>query len=319
MRLIPILVLLSTICPAISQTRGSSAPASLNDISVHDTPGKLMKAWLRFHAMDICQNVVAVFELNKSGMKVWCVIEEEKSYQRFLMLLEPMAASNRIELCATSPPAEKKTSDNENPPPSLWENEELRSYLGNLYSPLKPRSVVANPPIGDMELPSGFSDHDLLRHLLVIYADQILEWNKRMNRYAMDLPALASIASDPDVAMDLRLEANSICMDHSRSLQKYLGKLNANLTPAIPTSRESRRSSSRSQKTGDSGKTLVDKAEQIASTAQGIARNVHNFIYPDNFSVNLEELRQPTLLEAFRELDTMVINFQKALNKSPKE
>ena len=49
---------------------------------------------------------------------------------------------------------------------------------------------------------------------------------------------------------------------------------------------------------------------------KSIARRVHRFIYPEYYTVELEELRNPSLLESLRTLQRMVLEFQEALAKS---
>ena len=91
------------------------------DTPTHHAPRKLVEAWLRFHEMDLCQEMDAVFAFNDSGMEVWCLVKDERSYQKLQELLEPLRATCRIELYTTRLPAEKKS-------------DERRSYFDKLYS-----------------------------------------------------------------------------------------------------------------------------------------------------------------------------------------
>jgi hypothetical protein len=308
-------LLVGVICAVIIPAQYPGNGASSEGSSFRDTPPKLLEAWLRFHETDLCQGVNAVFEFRNSGMKIWCLIEDQKSYQKLLQLLEPLADHCQIELCATGRPAGKQPDDDRDPPASLWENEELRSYLGDLYAPIKPRSAIDVDSPDIMKRPMSFSDLDILKHLLLIYEEQILEYNGKMERYATDLPALARVAADHDVATALKQKATAACWMHSQGLIKYVDKLNANLTPAIPKPKKRKHVSSPSEYGSETGKTVVDKAEQISATAQNVARRVHNFIHPENFTVDLDELRQPSLLESLKEMRGMLVGFQKGLGK----
>jgi hypothetical protein len=315
MRLSFFFILIGIICPAIAPAQIPGELVSSETISFRDTPPKLFEVWLRFHEMDLCQGVQAEFEFRKDGMKIWCLIEDQRSYQKLLQLLQPLGDLYHIELCATGRPAETREDDNFDPPASLWQNEELRTYLGDLYAPIKLRSSIDNDSSGSLKRSMDFSDRDVLKHLLILYEGQILEWNEKMQRYATDLPAIARVAADPDTAAALRLKANAACWTHSQGLLKYVDKLNANLTPAIPKSKKRKHTSSRFEKNGDAGKTMMDKAEQISATAQSVARRVHSFIHPENFTVDLDELRQPSLLESLKDMKAMLSAFQKELGK----
>jgi len=275
----------------------------------HDTPQKLVEAWLRFHENDLCQGVDAVFVFNKAGMEAWCQVEDERSYQKLQELMEPLRSSYRIELYATRPPVEKKSAIDTAPPPSLWENYELRSYLGDPFARAKERRN-GQDPIPEFDIPPP---DEMLKQRLLVYAQQILEWNRKMRRYATDLPVLAAVALDPEISRALSLQAHAACMMHAQGLSKYIGKLAANLKEALPKSAS--RGSSRSEKYGNAGKDSGDSAEQIFVAAQNVADRVYRFIHPENYTVGLEELRQPGLLQALAGLDKMNQDFQKTLAK----
>jgi hypothetical protein len=241
-------------------------------------------------------------------MEIWCQVEDERSYQKLQELLEPLRSSYRIEVYATRPPAEKRSDGDTAPPPSLWENYELRSYLGDPFARAKERrnfdthSELEIPPLDEM-----------LKQRLLVYAQQTLEWNRKMKRYAMDLPSLAAVAFDHEVSPDLRSQAKAACMTHAQNLSKYIGKLAANLKEALPKS--AKRDTSRSEKSGNWGKDSGDSPEQISAAAQNVAGRVYHFIHPEDYTVNLEELRQPGLLQALAGLEKMNQDFQKALAK----
>jgi hypothetical protein len=289
---------------AMAPTRISS-----EDMPAQGTPTKLLEAWLRFHEGDWCQGVDAVFVFSKSGMEAWCLIEDERSYQKLQELLAPLRNSYRIDLYATRPRAEKKSDSQTDPPPSLWENFELRSYLGDPFARAQerynsdPLSEILDIPVPD---PS-------LKQRLIIYAAQTLEWSRRMERYARDLPVLARMALDPSAVSELRPLAAAACMEHAQGLGKYLGRVEANLVSAFP---KSKRELSGPEKPGTVWGTPVDGALQIAAAAQNVAQRVYRFIHPEQYTVGLDELRQPSLLQALRALEGMDSDFQKALTKA---
>ena len=314
MRRLSVVLIFGLIISAGMPAGISGDAASSGIVTIRNAPRKLVEAWLRFHEMDLCQGVDAVFEFDKSGMKAWCLIEDKKKYEKFVELLEPLQDSYRIELCATLPPISLEPDGKYDPPANLWENKKLRSYLGNLYAPNKLNSGVIDfsPEIDPI---TNSSEDDVLRRLLFIYADQTQDWNIKIKKYATDLPALAHLAGDSGMADDLRFRANAACMAHSRGLGKYLKKLKSNLAPAIPKSKKRDEDSSQPGKTIDPGKTLVDKAEQISTTAQDLFQSVENFIHPEKFTVDLDELRSPNILVTIDALETMCADFETELDK----
>jgi hypothetical protein len=289
---------------------GLPGSAGLSEgMPAYDTPEKLIEAWLRFHETDLCQGVDTVFVFDRRGMDLWCLVEDEKSYQKLQELIEPLHDCCKIELYTTRPPAEKRSAGDMDPPASLWENYLLRSYLGDPFARAKERRGFDTLPELDVPPPD-----ETLKQRLLIYADQTLEWNRKMKRYAMDLPSLAGVALDPAYAPELRLRANAVCMAHAQNLNKYLEKLAKNLVQAFP--KPSKEEHLKPEKPDSSGKALLESAGQISRAAQNVARRVYRFIHPEHYTVGLEELRQPSLLQALAALERMDTDFQKALAKS---
>ena len=95
-----------------------------------DTPRKLQEAWLRFHEIGLCQEVDADFVFDDGGMKVWSRIGSDKIYLKFQELFAPLRNLYHVELYINRPRGEKESENGDNPPPSLWQNYELRSNLG---------------------------------------------------------------------------------------------------------------------------------------------------------------------------------------------
>jgi hypothetical protein len=147
------------------------------------------------------------------------------------------------------------------------------------------------------------------------FAERILDWNQQMARYAAELPAMARLAADASAARDLRLRASTICRAHSDNLGKRIEKLEENLKHALPaTARKDQRSSRRGKSAAS--KDPVEAAMAVSGGAKTAARRIHGFIYPEQHTVDLEELRHSSLLESLRELRIMNADFQKALGKA---
>ncbi len=286
------------------------------DVPVQNTPQKLIEAWVSFHAMDLCQGVDTVFVFNKNGMEVWCLVGDGRSYQKFQELVEPLRSSFSIELYATHPTAQKKSGEDKDPPASLWENYELRNYLRDPLAHAKERLGIDMPTIEEEVDSQGFPGVDVLKQRLIAYAEQTLEWNQRMGQYAKDLPELARLALNPAAAPRLRLQANAACLEHSQNLGKYLSRLKANLIQALPKPNKKGSLPSRSEKPVNAGKTPLDNSVQISYSGQNLARRIYHFIHPEHHTVALDELRQPSLLQALETLERMNLDFQKALAKS---
>jgi hypothetical protein len=273
------------------------------------TPPELVKAWLHFHESELCQNADAVFIFDNRGMEAWYVSKDDGIYQKLRELFQPPDGSYRVELYPTRKPAERRAYDDDGLPPNLYMNEELR------------RNLLGSPDIflsSDAEGNKRASDYRRWANeaRLITYAEQVLDLNRKVNRYAMDLPLLVRVALDSSTASGTRSMAVAVCKAHAKNIGKDLSKLELNLKQAFPQGDKKERSS-KVEKPGKAGKTPAESAEQISEAAQSIARHVHRFIFPDQHTVTLEELRQPSLLENLRSLKRMVSDFQKVLPSIP--
>jgi hypothetical protein len=311
MRRIILTLILAAICFAGVAAETDNIADLYNDTPLKSTPRKLQEAWLRFHEIGLCQEVDAAFVFNDNEMKVWSRIGSDRIYLKFQKLFAPLSNLYRVELYINRFREEKEAENGENPPPSLWQNYELRSNLGDRTAQL---SVYDDEQITPN---ARFQTDASLKPRLVIYAEQTLSRNRKMEHYALDLFALARITFDPGIPSDIRSKALAICLAHAKNLENNIGKLASSLAQAIPVSAKGESGSA--QPAGDphpETKLLPEKAERIYAYAQGVARRVHRFIYPEYYTVELEELRNPSLLESLRTLQRMVLEFQGALVKS---
>jgi hypothetical protein len=302
-----------TLCAiCVSGTAFGSAGISdlYSDTPQKGTPQKLQEVWLRFHETGLCQEVDAAFVFDGSGMQVWSRIESEKSYLKFQQLFEPYRGSFRIELYTNRLREGKKPENENDPPPSLWQNYELRSNLGD-----RAAQALKNLDLEEQVQLGPFSADDLLKQRLLIYAEQTLIRNREMGHYALDLFALARMALDPDIPPDMKSKAIAICADHAKKLEKNIEKLAADLEQALPRSGKSRHESLQTAAPDIAGEGPLEKAEKICLRTQNIARRVYQFIYPEHFTVELDDLRNPSLLESLRTLQQMVMDFRKALGR----
>lgn len=276
-----------------------------------DTPKKLVEAWLRFYEEDLFLGIDASFAFDGNGMEVQGIIEDDSSYQKFEGTLQPLRGFFKIGQHLDRPQEEKKPEEKKekDPPPSLWENYELRSFLGDPMARAMERVGFED----DVHLHVPPSD-DMLKQRLLIYAEQVLGWNKRIERYAKHLPALTRFAQDQAFPPDLRVRASALVMAHSQNMEKLISRLNNNLSPAFPRS-EKRDRAAQPEKSVGASKDIADYAEHVRDYANSVSKRVYQFIHPEHYTVGLDELRRPSLLESLKTLQKMTADFQKAFAK----
>ncbi len=303
--MIRLLLLLLASMACTSGMAARSAESSGN-VPTENTPRKLQEAWLEFHETDLCQDVDAVFLFKKSEVEVWSRIESDKSHQKFQALFDSPKNSYGVALYTTRAEVVKK-KDDEDPPPSLWQNFELRRNLGE-FALTTFNTEERTISQGTIQ-PSVLSP--LMKQRLKIYGEQVLNWNKRMERYALDMVALTRVACSPDGLPAVKAKANAVCRAHAQNLDKQVGKLIANLEQAIPSSEKTKRKTSRPAAPMSAADYPVERAVQISSAAQRVSRRIHRFIYPEDHTVELDELRYPSLLDSLGALRQMVAEFDK--------
>jgi hypothetical protein len=287
--------------------------------SYRKAPRALLEFWLRFHEIGLCQGIDAAFEFNESGMKVQSLIEDEKSYQKFQELIQPLQRSFQIELDVSRPAVETKEKEKEgeeeaehkekDPPPSIWENYELRYNLGD-----------SSVPYGDQEdsiiVRHSLFPEDVIKQRLYLYAVQTIELNRKMGRYASDLANLDYFRQDPEIKPDLRVRTKKICFAHAQELGRIIYKLNANLSLAIPKSKQKGKALETSGKSIADSKSIPHSAINIVDAAHVVAQGVDRFIHPEQFTVGLSELRAPGLLDSLKNLSRICSDYQKEIGNA---
>jgi hypothetical protein len=240
------------------------------------------------------------------------VVEDQKSYEKLAGLFAPLRNSWKIEIQETRPAEERKSDDDESkePPASLWENYELRSFFGDPVARYKERRGFEEDP--DFV---PLSPDPVLKQRILLFADQTLAWNKKMEQYAKDIPALARVALDPALPQNLRARAMAVCVAHTQNLDKFVGKLYATLEHAFPPIQKKERSA-RAEKPGIDLKTPLDRADNLAESARTVGQRVYRFIHPEHHSVGLDELRQPALLDSLKDLRKTAGDFQHSISKA---
>jgi hypothetical protein len=302
------------VCTAVIATGDAADFAgSSGNVPTKSTPHKLQEAWLHFHETDLCQEVDAIFVFNGSGMEVWCRIESDKNLQRFSELFGSLKRSFPVELYLTRAEADKKKADEEDPPPSFWQNLELRANLGEHIALIAGQAF--EEPFEPKPTPRPDSFNTLLKQRLRLYAEQTLNLNRRVARYAVDLEALTRVAYDPDQSHDIQSKAIAVCAKHAQGLEKQIAKLTASLELAFPSSERKRRTAIRDAPAISEIRGPAEEVSHISISVQSVGRRVHQFIYPEEYTVELEDLRHPSLLQSLDSLRELVSDFEKSLGK----
>ncbi len=255
-----------------------------------DASRELLEVWLRFHEEGLCLEIDPVFVSDETSVQVWSLVEDEKSYKKFLRILRPLSQSGRLEVFAAEA-VSPEDSDENGAPASLWENDELRKF----YSVPRRRS----DPELSYDWPLGVvTQEDIFMQRMIIFSRQTIERGENLERLAKDLPVLTRIARDPAFDADLRLLAYEVCLEHTRSLEKQTDKLHKNLKLAIPKGKERQEVPLQDIRSSNEDASPLELAVRISEKAQNISRQVYSFIYPDSHTVGLDELRNPGLLNS---------------------
>ena len=269
-----------------------------------EIPRPLIDVWLRFHEKELCQDLDTVFVFRPKGMEVWCLVEDERSYQRFSEMLEPLRSSFEIDVYATRLTPEKKTKDDDEPPPSLWNNDALQAYLSD--------TARGFPDPGQQDnSPYRISRRSVLKQRLMLWSGQILSWNKKVRRYAWDLPDLASAGFGAGADTEVRRRSAAVCLAHAQNLDKNLARLSDNIAEALPSPDKKALSQSKQAKSNlpSSPAELVTMA---SSRAREVAERIYRFIYPQDYTVGLNDLKQSSLMEALRDVRNILSELQKS-------
>lgn len=286
-----------------------AAPGGIRGALLEDVAAPLLQAWLRFHEKEYCLDVDSIFVFQPKGIEIWCLANDAGDYQKLASLMEPLRKSYRIDIYTTYSDRLKKpyAPEDDDPPPSLWTNAELRAYYrdpfagraGMFDDPVAYESVIANP---------------VLKRNLKLFSDQILEWKDKMERLAADLPPLAEAGYGPMQLADLRSLSRSVCRAHARELAKYASRLEENLSHALPRGSGAGRprpAPEPSRKSADPR----ELARELSSEALHLGRRITAFFYPQAHTVPLGDLRESSLIDALKKLESSVADFERIAPK----
>jgi hypothetical protein len=285
-----------------------SNTAALRGLSLQQVAVPLRNAWLRFHENDLCLGVDAVFVFQPKGMEIWCRAKDEKSLQELKALLAPLQSSYRIDLYATYSDREKKpwAREDDDPPPSLWNNAELRNYFRD---PGDTRWSVVDDSASDL-IPDPRQDL-VMRRRMKLYSDQIVEWLKKMDRFAKDLSSLAEAGYGKDPVPEIQARARTVSLDHVREIGRYAGRLLESLRHAFPRSPGDGLLPQGPKPIPDMSDSPYAGALRVSAQAQDLNQKILRFLYPQNYTVTLTDLRDPGLLDLAKVVQQSAAEFER--------
>ncbi len=273
-------------------------------------PREIWDVWLHFHEEELCQGLDTYFVFQDSAVEIWCRIDDEKSFQKFTDLIAPLRGRFQVTVYPTRPTVEKKSSDDKEPPPSLWTNVELRGYL---HDPFLRFDNVPDPEIPRPPPRRGSDPEYMFKQRIIMFADQTLEFASKMRRFADDLPALAGAAYGPGMPAAFHARARAVCLAHALAVDRYAEKLAGNLSQALPRGGRKSPEGTEEKKPEAAASTPREAALRIAGTAASFARRAYHFIYPIHHTVAVSDLRESSLLESAKEIHRLVSDFQHSL------
>jgi len=282
-------------------------------IPLKDAAAPLREVWLRFHQSRLCLGVDALFVFQPKGMEVWCRIKDERSYQQLSAWVAPLRKSFLVELYPTHADREKKpySPEDDDPPPSFWTNGELRSYMHDPYFSrlgvsLDEESRLSVPPNIDPEL----------KRRLKLFADDILSLVGKMERLGSDLPALAGAAFGEELLPEIRARARGICLDHVREASRCALRLAENLRHALPHASEKTAETRSAAKEPAELANPLEGALSFSAQALEVAHRIVRFVYPQAHTVDLADLKKPSLIEDLKALQQSAAAFIAGAQKS---
>jgi hypothetical protein len=300
-----------------SNSRAQPEPAAAGSGGIRGTPlrevaAPLRDLWLRYHETGLCLGVDSVFVFQARGLEIWSRVKDERSYQQLTSMVDSLRDSYRIELYATHADREKKpyAPEDDDPPPSLWTNAELRFYLRDPYYGRFPTGEPPSNPPDD----TG-TNPELKRHLK-LFCDQIFEWVNKMARLAGDLPTLAEAGYGADVIPEIQNRARAVCLDHAQEIGKCASRLVENLGHAIPHGSGNAPGGQTPKPARPAVASPNDGALLVADQAQDLAQRVTHFMYPQAHTVTLTDLREPSLIDSLKALQQIVADFATIAKKA---
>jgi len=292
------------VLPVLTAKTDAIAPFSF--IS-SNAPRDIRELYLRFHDRDLCREVDVLFLYDESGLKVWCLVQDRGSYSKLLKMLRQLSVSYPIETYSSRLFSGNESDEKDTLPPSLWESNELRENL------LNPSLRFRQNDNSDM-LFSMLSPMTMYRQRLRLFSEETLKRGRELEHYGTELPELTQMAMDQFLDRDLRSLAVQVSIDHCKEMEKLIGKLENNLKYALPDN-DTDIESEIPVSFKDSASGIQELAVQISEKSRNISRRVYAFIYPEQHTVKLNELRHPDILISMEVLRKMEKEYIKRMER----
>jgi len=116
-------------------------------------------------------------------------------------------------------------------------------------------------------------------------------------------------SSAAKLAPELQSRVMEVCIEHTQAMDRLAQRLSGNLVLALPDSPQSFRPFSASEPRAPGKPRPFEELSELSAMAQSIARRIHHFIYPRDFTVSLSDLKKPGLLEALKGLRAKAMIF----------
>ena len=290
------------------------------------TPDIVKEAWLRCNEDKKCQDVDAEFAFPNEKMIVWVNVEKGQNYKKLSELLKPLMDSGHVELRPVHHEIQKGVSAIKTPPPSFWTNSELIGHFQDstpwdmgASNPGRPyvTTMLAPPAMYETPVPmltwgprtETATSSVVFGPQLLLFARDTLKYDTRMSRYASNLPALVRVAFNSEETPALSLRALTVCRDYAQRLQKYEKKLKNNLSMALPVASRTGRKTTPVEQTTITKATAFDFAVALFREIQDLSSKVYKFMYPDNQTVTLADLHDPSLIQSLEKIQGDTVEF----------
>jgi hypothetical protein len=190
----------------------------------------------------------------------------------------------------------------------------LRTFFESPFGRSTVPGVAPRPPQYE-------SDPDyLLKQRMLLYAEQILDWNRKMRRYAADLVPLAFAGSQPGAPVEMGARATAVFVQHLQEVDKQAERLTENLTQAFPRPARKSKGGNEAERSRSRPRLQITAATtQLDTVVQSTGRRVYRFIHPQHHTVGITDLREPSLLESLRIVRRMTSDLLSQMrNSSPR-
>ena len=132
-----------------------------------------------------------------------------------------------------------------------------------------------------------------------------------MDRLAKDLPSLAGAGYGEDPVPEIQARARTVSRDHVREIARYAGRLFESLRHAFPRGSGNGLLPQGPKPIPDISDSPYDSALRVSAQAQDLNQKILRFLYPQNYTVTLTDLRDPGLLDLVKVVQQSAAEFER--------